>query len=101
MHNNLKLVLDFECDGVNIKYYQSRSKNNVYLEEEYLCAVDAMEKELWHYIPPNSDDGQKVWMGGAESTLDNKYVHVGQSNNRQLKIDPHTGKIIDNIYQHT
>jgi hypothetical protein len=101
MNGDLILILNFVCDGVAIKYYQKRSKDGIYLEKEYLCATDSKNIELWHYTPPDDISGKPVWMGYAESTLDNKYVHVGQSNNRQLKIDPHTGKIIANIYQHT
>ncbi|MEQ1534622.1 MAG: hypothetical protein ABL923_01990 [Burkholderiaceae bacterium] len=101
MNTDLKLVVAFICDGIKINYYQQRSKDTIYLEKEYLCAVDNDGKELWSYIPPNDEFDQPIWMGGAEATLDNKFVHVGQSNNRQLKIDPHTGRIFSNIYQHT
>lgn len=48
MNNGLKITLDFICDGVNIKYYQQRSKDTRTLEKEYLCAVDVNGKELWN-----------------------------------------------------
>ena len=97
----LGVTLEFHCDGVLVQYLSQWNSTNTVLENELIRGISEKGQELWQYRPEPNESGEAVWMGGAEPTLDKKLIHVWQSNCRRLKLDPHTGKILENIYQLT
>lgn len=100
MNEKLKLISEFVCEKVLIQYLAQRDSSNVSLVCEVLRGISEEGEVLWEF-KPIQDDSSPVWMGGAELTLDKKLIHVWLSSCRRLKINPHTGCIVENIYQLT